>query len=180
MGGREPECRAHRSLGTWCWQHPNSRRMRRGYMASSSLCVDDLTAEPPAHCRLDPTTICFKIVVSLNSIPNIAAGAIRIWGQTTRSTIDCPWPVLLFGRGRSFVPALRRRGARRAAQVKDGRLAARRGLSLTAASTVRRSLMVQMRGMSSPTSGSSSTIVRCCQNVPFGGWGTVLIPRSLS
>jgi hypothetical protein len=39
---------------------------------------------------------------------------------------DLPGLVLLFGRSRSFVPALRRARARRAAEVKDGRLAARR------------------------------------------------------
>ena len=45
------------AVRTAVWEHGAGstlcpERMRRGYMASSSLCVDDLTAELPADCRL--------------------------------------------------------------------------------------------------------------------------------
>ncbi len=50
-------CAVFAAIGRWRRQRPSSERTRRGYRASSSLCVGDATAEPPAHCRLDPATI---------------------------------------------------------------------------------------------------------------------------
>jgi hypothetical protein len=44
-------------------------------MASSSLCVDDLTAEPPAHCRLVSDHDLFETVAYLDFIAATAAGA---------------------------------------------------------------------------------------------------------
>jgi hypothetical protein len=51
MGGTEPVCREHRWFGM-VLAAPRSIGVRRGYLGVASLCVDDLTTEPPAHCRL--------------------------------------------------------------------------------------------------------------------------------
>ena len=117
MSWAEGSRRAVRTaVGKWCWQRPVSRRVRRGYMASLSLCVDDLTAEPPAHCRLvSDHDLCEIVACSILSAQTAAwrgegGDSARAGGQSIFFG-----SVLLFGRGRSSVPALRHRvhGAQR-------------------------------------------------------------------
>jgi hypothetical protein len=87
------------AVRTAVWEHGAGstlcpERMRRGYMASSSLCVDDLTAEPPAHCRLYPTTICFKIVVYQQFYPSFPPGtAVSAGENTTTQTLPVVIPL---------------------------------------------------------------------------------------
>ena len=69
-------------VGTWCGQHPCSAGARRSYMASSSPCPHDLTAEPPAHCRLFPTTIFSRSWSSRIVPPPLSRAHVR-W------TFDC-------------------------------------------------------------------------------------------
>ena len=64
--------------GTWCGQHPFSRRVRRGYMAHSSSCLDDLAAEPPAHYRLVSGHDLFRDVACNNCTAQTAASARRV------------------------------------------------------------------------------------------------------
>ena len=101
MVGREPACRAHLK-----WEvmraAPSSREGRAGATWRRVIVRGDLTAEPPAHCRLVSDHDLFEIVVLLDctAIPP---------RQFSCSAGD-----------RSFVPAVRVCGARRAAKVKDG------------------------------------------------------------
>jgi hypothetical protein len=69
MGGTEPACRAHRIVGHGAGSTLIPDEVRRGYMASSSLCVDDLTAEPPAHVRLLSDHDLCEIVACLDCTP---------------------------------------------------------------------------------------------------------------
>src|SRR5437879_2179391 len=57
MGGREPECRGHHDWEIGAGKHPTSREGAPGLHGVVVIVRDDVTAEPPAHCRLDPTTI---------------------------------------------------------------------------------------------------------------------------
>src|SRR5712692_5987049 len=51
IAGMEPECRAHRKL-EWCGQHSLSIESAPGLHGVVVIVRGDLTAEPPAHCRL--------------------------------------------------------------------------------------------------------------------------------
>ena len=68
MGGREPVCRAHRKLGSGA----GSTHFLKGCAGATWRRVvvrDDLTTEPPAHCRLVSDHDLFKIVASLDCTP---------------------------------------------------------------------------------------------------------------
>jgi hypothetical protein len=50
-------------LGRWCGSHPHSREGAPGLHGVVVIVRDDLTTEPPAHCRLVSDHDLFEIVV---------------------------------------------------------------------------------------------------------------------
>ena len=81
---------------------PSSREGRAGATWRRVIVRCDLTAEPPAHCRLVSDHDLFEIVVLLDC------------------TAIPPSQFFCSAGDRSFVPAVCACGARRAAKVKDG------------------------------------------------------------
>ena len=52
------------AIGKWCGQHPRSREGAPGLHGVVVIVRDDLTAEPPAHCRLVSGHDPFEMVAS--------------------------------------------------------------------------------------------------------------------
>ena len=85
MVGREPACRAHLR-----WEvtraAPSSREGRAGATWRRVIVRSDLTAEPPAHCRLVSDHDLFEIVVLLDCTVRPSTMTRESWGEATCST----------------------------------------------------------------------------------------------
>jgi hypothetical protein len=68
-------------LGRWCGQHPHSREGAPGLHGAVVIVRDDLTAEPPAHCRLVSDHDLFEIVAYLDCTASYSRG-LMVWPPT--------------------------------------------------------------------------------------------------
>ena len=60
------------AIGKWCGQHPHSREGAPGLHGVVVIVRDDLTAEPPAHCRLVSDHDLFEIVALLDCTASLS------------------------------------------------------------------------------------------------------------